>query len=212
MALKAQVKNLLVRFGPWYPLSLARQTPGIIRWMHSGCSGPAPHSVKMMVVGSYLRKYSPGHFIETGTYLGETLGYVARTGVRCSSIELSQELYEAARERFRGVENVKLLQGDSGQVLPELLRELDEPALFWLDGHYSAGTTAKGDAETPISTELRAILSHPIKRHVILIDDARCFDGAHDYPHIDELLHEVREDRTYAAEVSLDIVRLAPRR
>ena len=48
-------------------------------------------------------------------------------------------------------------------------------ALFWLDGHYSGGETAKGDADSPLREELEAIGRHPIKTHVIPIDDVRSF-------------------------------------
>ena len=41
--------------------------------------------------------------------------------------------------------------------VPELVRQLDGPALFWLDGHYSGGDTAKGELDTPVSAELESI-------------------------------------------------------
>lgn len=211
MQVKSQIKQFLIRSGPWYPLSLLRNAPEILQWLRSGCSGVAPHPIKMMVVGSYLKQFSIDDFVETGTYLGDTLGNIARSGVRCTSIELSQELYEAARKRFNGYKNVRLVQGDSGQRLPELLKEINKPVLFWLDGHYSAGITASAETHTPISAELQAILSHSVKEHVILIDDARCFDGRNDYPYLDDLLRVIREEGSYSAEVSVDIIRLVPR-
>jgi hypothetical protein len=55
------------------------------------------------------------------------------------------------------------------------VRQLQEPALFWLDGHYSGVDTGKDELDTPVSAELEAILGSPVKGHVILIDDARCF-------------------------------------
>ena len=113
--------------------------------------------------------------------------------------------------RVLGRRNVRLIEGDSGIRLPEMLADIRRPVLFWLDGHYSAGVTASAALHTPISAELQAILRHPVKGHVILIDDARCFDGSNDYPHIDDLLRVVREDGNYAAEVSIDIIRLIPR-
>lgn len=67
------------------------------------------------------------------------------------------------------------------------------------------------DVETPISAELHAILTSPIKSHVILIDDARCFNGSADYPFIDELLKTVHEHSDYRVEVSADIIRLTPK-
>jgi len=66
--------------------------------------------------------------------------------------------------------------------------------------------------ETPVSAELQAILASPIAGHVILIDDVRCFDGSHDYPHLDELMTVIRSDIRYHAEVSADILRLTPKR
>lgn len=211
MQIKNQTKKLLIRLGIWYPLNLLRCIPNIMRWLRSGCKGVAPHPIKMMVVGSYLKKYSIREFVETGTYLGDTLCYIAKKGVRCTSIELSRELYETACKKFEAYKNVRLVQGDSGQRLPEVLKEINKPVLFWLDGHYSSGITACGETHTPVSIELKAILSHRIKQHVILIDDARNFDGTNNYPHLENLLRVIQEDGNYCAEVSTDIIRLVPR-
>jgi hypothetical protein len=104
------------------------------------------------------------------------------------SIELSAELHELARRRFSQLVHVHIRHGDSGEALAELLREVKEPCLFWLDGHYSAGVTARGATATPIERELTHIAEHPQRnRHVVLIDDARLFTGAGDYPSIDSL-------------------------
>jgi hypothetical protein len=211
MQVKRNVKRLLFRAGVWYALNRLRTTPEILRWLRSGCTGVAPHAVKMMVVWSYLERRSIKRFVETGTYLGETLGYVARNNIDCVSIELSPTLYELASAQFHRNKNVKILQGDSGERLPEVLETLREPAVFWLDGHYSSGITATGPTATPIMTEVDAILRHPIKRHVILIDDARCFDGTNGYPRIEDLLSWVRAQGSYDAEISIDIIRLTPR-
>ena len=40
----------------------------------------------------------------------------------------------------------------------------------------------------------------------------RCFDGSHDYPHLDELLAFIRADGRYKVEVSTDILRLTCKR
>ncbi len=211
MQIKYQIKSFLFSLGLWYPLNLLRKIPEILHWLRTGISGVAPHPIKMMVVGSYLKKFSIDDFVETGTYLGDTLGYIANRGVRCTSIELSEELFQAACRRFKACKNVRLVQGDSGQKLPELLNEIDRPVLFWLDGHYSSGITTSAETHTPVIAELKAILNHSIKQHVILIDDARCFDGTNGYPYFDDLLRGIREDGNYIAEVSTDIVRLIPR-
>jgi hypothetical protein len=165
-----------------------------------------------LILASYLRNYRLKQFIETGTHLGDTLSYIAYDkAVKCISIELADAYYSEAKRRFATYQNVNLLHGDSGSLLPECVKGLREPTLFWLDGHYSGGTTAKGGADTPISAELTAILDSPIKNHIILIDDARCFTGTNGYPCIDELMKMVREHGRYDIEVSADIIRLTPK-
>lgn len=207
---KKRIKNILIQSGLWQPLNITRNIPKFFRWIRNGCRGPAPHPIKMRIIRAYLELFSIKNFVETGTYLGDTLDYIAKTGIPCISIELSGELYNTACMRFKKYMNVNLIKGDSSDKLPDILKTLDSPALFWLDGHYSAGITAKGDVHTPVSNELQAILSHAVKGHVILIDDARCFDGTNDYPQLDELLRVVRMHGNYTAEVSVDIIRLVP--
>ena len=148
--------------------------------------------------------------IETGTYLGEMVEAMQRRFEKIYSIELSPELYVRARERFSEAENVRIALGDSARVLPMILAELHEPALFWLDGHFSEGNTAKGDRETPILDELDAIFRNEVKGHVVLIDDARCFDGTGDYPTLAELERVVRARNPNASfEVRDDIIRVS---
>jgi hypothetical protein len=67
------------------------------------------------------------------------------------SIELSRDLYEKAMKRFTGVTHIRLIRGDSGKELGRVVNEIDRPALFWLDGHYSAGVAAKGEKDTPFT-------------------------------------------------------------
>jgi hypothetical protein len=165
-----------------------------------------------MVIKSYLRAYHLNCFVETGTHLGDTLADVAQNqSVRSISIELADEYFQTAQERFAKYTNVSLFHGDSGKLMPQIVAELKQPTLFWLDGHYSGGLTAKGDLETPISEELQTILRSPVKGPVILIDDIRCFDGNHDYSYLDQLLAVIRTDGRYQVEISADILRLTPK-
>jgi len=128
------------------------------------------------------------------------------------SIELDRALHERASARFARDKHIHLLQGDSGSVLPKLLRKITAPCLFWLDGHWSGGITAKCDKDTPVQAEVEAILAHACKEHVILIDDARCFDGRGDYPavqQIRELFCRGKPGMTF--ELRDDIMRICPR-
>jgi hypothetical protein len=108
-------------------------------------------------------------FVETGTYSGEMIKYVdaRHKWDHIYSIELSQQLYERAVKLFNDSKHIKILCGDSGEVLKTI--PLRAPALFWLDAHYSCGCTARGKKITPLMEELNVILS-PVD-HVIVIDD-----------------------------------------
>lgn len=209
--LKTQAKYLLHGLGLFAPLDSFRRRGETRRWIANGCSGLAPPPVKRKILKSYLRRYGLKNFVETGTHLGDTLAQMAYDAdVQCISIELSDEYYAAAAVRFRGQRNVQLVHGDSAKAMATIVRDLSAPALFWLDGHYSGGMTAKGDLETPISAELDCILKSPNKQHVILIDDARCFDGTHDYPELHRILDYIRSQSNYSIEISADIIRLTP--
>ena len=210
--MKTKFKYWLSEFGLFPKLDLFRRLPEIVHWIASGCSGTAPPPVKRMIISSYLKRFDLSHFIETGTHLGDTLANIAyNRSVTCTSIELSDEYFHKASQRFRRYPNVVLKHGDSAAVLPEYIHGLQAPTLFWLDGHYSGGNTACGQVETPVSTELQAILDSPIKTHVILIDDARCFNGTNTYPYLDMLLQTIRQSANYNIEVSADIIRLTPK-
>ena len=210
--MKLAIKHKLSKIGIWSHLDFVRRLPQIAHWIGAGCTGIAPSPVKLMIISAYLQRFDLHQFIETGTYHGDTLAYIAHDkAVKCTSIELADSYYRLAMQRFVSYTNVHLLQGDSGAVLPELVRTLRAPALFWIDGHYSGEITARGELDTPVSAELQAILNSPIKNHVILIDDARCFNGTNSYPHLNSLLNIVQENTTYHIEVSTDIIRLTPK-
>lgn len=209
--MKTRLKHALSKVGVFPVLDGVRRLPQAVGWVSQGCTGPAPPPIKRGIIGAYLRRYQLREFVETGTHLGDTLAHVAHDcSVSCRSIELDKTLYKRADHRFRNWPNVRLYQGDSGEVLPRIVEQLSGPVLFWLDGHYSGGITAKSGSDTPVSTELQAILDSSIKEHVILIDDARCFDGTNDYPFLEDLLATVRRNSGYRIEVSADIIRLTP--
>lgn len=151
-------------------------------WINKGKPLPPPHPYKQLLINNVKKELDFDIFIETGTYLGEMVEAQIEKFKKIYSIELSFELYSNAKQKFSEYEKVKIIHGDSGQVLKVLIKEISEPAIFWLDGHYSAGITAKGEKECPIFEELEAIFSGNIKQHVILIDDARLFIGENDYP------------------------------
>ncbi|MGB3619478.1 MAG: hypothetical protein WBA12_15275 [Catalinimonas sp.] len=181
------------------------------RWVADGCPIPAPNAVKQNVVRMHQKASGHRVLIETGTYLGNMIEAQRPYFDRIVSIELSEMLWERATRLFAPHPEVKIVRGDSAVMLAEVLKDLHEPAVFWLDGHYSAGVTAKGAKECPVLEELEAIFAHPVRNHVILIDDARAFDGTNDYPTLDHLTQFVAKHRPdYRLENRYDVIRLLP--
>ncbi|NNJ54756.1 MAG: hypothetical protein HKP14_01415 [Bacteroidia bacterium] len=158
-----------------------------IKWLLLGKPVPPNSYVKQYLIRNAFFKSNSKVFIETGTLHGRTLEVIAPLAEQAYSIELDKKYFDRALIKFEKVQNVTLLNGDSGVLIHEVLKKLKEPAFFWLDAHYSGGSTSQGNKDTPISEELSAILQHPIKGHTIWIDDARCFDGTHDYPTLKHL-------------------------
>jgi hypothetical protein len=146
------------------------------------------HLGKRNVVEQYMKNPSLEVFIETGTYKGDMIYGALRRFKDIYSIELNENLYRRARKRFSGYPNVHILKGQSSEVLPKILKKISYPSLFWLDAHWSGGSTTRGDFQTPIMQEMQCILKHrKAVEHVVLIDDARCFKGESDYPTLKEL-------------------------
>jgi hypothetical protein len=180
-----------------------------IRWRLRGRTAPAPPHVKRRIVRQLTRRSAARTFVETGTYRGDTIAAVSRDVDRVISIELDERLASAAIRRFRDRSNISILTGDSGEVLPRVVEELHEPALFWLDGHFSGGVTALGAHVTPIEQELDAILDASRPPHLVLVDDIRLFDGTDGYPPLERIRELVAARRPgTVVEVADDIARI----
>jgi hypothetical protein len=114
-------------------------------------------------------------FVETGTFHGESLAYAKSLPFsELHSVELSPTLHAAAAARFAGDPRLLLHQGDSAVVLPQILRDIHEPALFWLDAHFCFLDSARGPTDCPLVEEVEAIVAHERAtglQHLVLIDD-----------------------------------------
>lgn len=181
------------------------------RWELAGKPVPPPHIIKQQAIRYYQKKSGYSILVETGTYKGDMILAQLDSFETIYSIELSYPLYERAKKRFQKNSKVNILQGDSGEIITRVLKDLPEPAIFWLDGHYSGGITATADKHSPVTDELEALISNNAFQHIILIDDARIFKGEHGYPTI-EAAKELTEKHFpgYHFSVDEDIIRIVP--
>ncbi len=161
---------------------------------------PVPHSAKQSVISKYKNRYKINNLVETGTYLGDMVEAMREEFTSIYSVELDMKLFKMAEKRFAKFPHITILQGDSGKVLYDLVPKLNASTLFWLDGHYSHGITAKGDTECPVYEELGAIVQSNFG-HILLIDDARCFNGEGDYPTIEALTQFISKHKNISEQI-----------
>ena len=144
-------------------------------WKKRAFDVPAPTLFKW----AFLQKFGNCDvWIETGTYTGDTTNFLAGNSNFVYSIEPEMNLAELAKKRFKKNTKIEIIHGTSEDEFEKVLSKLNGEVSIWLDGHYSAGNTFKGEQETPIRQELNAIekLLDRFKSINVFIDDFRCFD------------------------------------
>jgi hypothetical protein len=177
-------------------------------WNKRGKPVPPPHIIKQKTINQYQKNHHCNTLVETGTYLGDMIFAQMNHFNNIYSIELDSALFKRATKTFKKHPHVTILQGDSGKVLKQIAPTLKEKSIFWLDGHYSGGITARGEKDCPIYEELEPIFASKIN-HVLLIDDARCFNGTCDYPTIDDLSKVILAKKPQSTiDVEDDIIRV----
>lgn len=183
----------------------------IANWYLKRRQTDTPHLIKQRTVKDYQKKYNLTIFIETGTYLGVMISAIKNNFPKIYTIEIDTKLYQRAKQKFAKYKHIKIFHGDSSKILPHLLKKVKEASLFWLDAHYSKGITSKGPKNTPILEELTSILKHK-RNHVILIDDAKSFNGRNDCPSLKFLRTQISKNYPYLFfEVKNNIIRITPK-
>jgi hypothetical protein len=181
-----------------------------VNWLRLGKPVPPPHFVKQRCVIEYGKRFDLPTLVETGTFRGDMVRAVRSKFREIYTIEIGQTLSTEAERLFAPFPHIHVMHGDSARVLPNVLFRIKAPCLFWLDAHYSGEGTSIGDQETPVLTELEIIFQEHVN-NVILIDDARCFDGKNAYPAIDKIEACVLEHHPeWICEVRDDIIRIHP--
>lgn len=167
--------------------------------------------MKQKIIKKYGADFSVKTLIETGTYLGDMVNSAKETFSSIYSIELNKNLYKAARKRFVNFPHIKIIFGDSKIILQNILNNINEPCLFWLDAHYShKWTEGSSSAEkTPLIKELESISKHSVKNHILLIDDARLYNGLRKQPSLQEIKKFISVNfKEYQFEINNDIIRI----
>jgi hypothetical protein len=135
---------------------------------------------------SKFKEYS-NILIETGTWTGDGIEKAFASGFKkVYSCDINQEKITLASQRFVDKE-LSLLCASSEIALEQFLNDINERCVIFLDAHAMPlnerredkgfGESTLGDGPTcPLLHELEIIKNHPIKNHIILIDDIQCFN------------------------------------
>ncbi len=160
--------------------------------------GHVSFSIPRDIVVEFQQKGAIENFIETGTYKGGTCFWAARHFKNVYTIEIDPEISKETASRKDCPTNIQFYVGNSKDVMPELVRELEGRSFFWLDGHWCGVTEIGKDMECPLMDEIDSLSA--LKDSVILIDDARAFLGPlpppHDskqWPRVDEVIVSLKK-------------------
>lgn len=136
-------------------------------------------------------------FVETGTYRGRGILQAIEAGFEeIHSFENWDKFYKMARKSFkRHRKQVFLHFGDSATELWGVISKIDRPITFWLDAHDATDPKSKPFVKnSPLMEELDQIQKHPIKDHIILIDDMDLCGGyMFDYITEDQIKQKILE-------------------
>jgi predicted O-methyltransferase YrrM len=102
--------------------------------------------------------------VETGTYYGDTTHWFSKHFDIVHSIEISDTYYNDCVKRFDvlGIDNIHLYNGNSAELLPSIISNINNRCLYFLDAHWLD--------QWPLLDELKAIAQSKMSP-VILIDD-----------------------------------------
>jgi hypothetical protein len=113
---------------------------------------------------------APDAIVETGTWLGNTTGYMAETSqAPVYSCDVDPRFHAIAKMRLAQVEGIHLHLSDSREFLRDLINSAlrDKSVFFYLDAHWTD--------DVPLLGELELIANH-WRLFVVMVDDFKVPD------------------------------------
>ena len=117
-------------------------------------------------------------FIETGSFEGYGMQRALDAGFEeIYSCELMERHYNFCMNRFKDNNNVNLYLGSSEDFLPEIMNEIDERFVLWLDAHGGYAGVAGEPMKQYLPREMDCLVeySDKFKDSIIMVDDINYF-------------------------------------
>jgi len=132
------------------------------------------------------KDYNLFYYIETGTGSGFCLDIAINYNFeKLYSIEIFNEIYEKAKEKYLNVKNLNLINDSSENGLLKILHEINKPTLFFLDAHFPGAdfgfttydSTKEKNIRIPLEEEIKILKNYKIiNQSYIIIDDLRIYE------------------------------------
>jgi hypothetical protein len=133
-----------------------------------------------------IREYHTPYFFETGTWKGDAVAYALESPfTKIISIEIIPEIAIEAGKRFLSTDKVKIIEGNSVDVMAKELPKLNGNCVFWLDAHFPGADAGMTDYDAIEDEETRLPLAKEVEiikttragfNDVLIIDDLRIYE------------------------------------
>ena len=138
-------------------------------------------------VKNVLDFYNIDNFVETGTGAAEVVRSISsiKSDLNIHTIEIIEEIFNKNKISNSYLTNVNWHLGQSSEVMPKILPQLEGNTLFWLDAHFpgadfglaSYGDEKDLDKRLPLRSELEIIVEgRDVSNDVFVIDDLRVYE------------------------------------
>lgn len=147
-------------------------------WTHGESIGFNGQRHRKAIFSELTRAFAFDAIVETGTFIGNTTGYLATTsGLPVHTCDAKRRFSAVARRRLDAIPNITFTVGDSRPFLRSLAAtELSKQRVFfYLDAHWQE--------DLPLAEEIETIATH-WREYVIMIDDFKV-EGDAGYSHDD---------------------------
>ena len=155
--------------------------------------GSLPLETLLKIIRKHDKYKNISCFVETGTYQGGTIIPMSRYFKKLYTIEIKAHFSHNVRQiaQMKNISNINFIIGDSGEKLESIVKQISEPTIFFLDGHWCGLDTGYGGKDCPLLEEIQHIENNHNDNSIIIIDDARLFGIKRQKPHHKDLSHQM---------------------